>query len=119
MAAQSEAARKNLPVAAHRIGGQGLKRLYRRRVQVIEHMYMRTLQDAEWSANSKCIVDFTPVFSWIRRARKPCRQTMHTGFAKPAARPGKTEALMSTGVPYVLGNRMLTMVICTARLDMR
>ena len=38
--AVSEAARKNLPVAAHCIGGQGLKDCIDGGVQVIEHMYM-------------------------------------------------------------------------------
>lgn len=102
--AVSEAARKNLPVAAHCIGGQGLKDCIDGGVQVIEHMYMCTPQDAEWLANSKCIVDFTSgIFLdptreetlsannayWVRKNRPRVRERL--------------KLLMSTGVPYVLG----------------
>lgn len=102
--AVSEAARKNLPVAAHCIGGQGLKDCIDGGVQVIEHMYMCTPQDAEWLTNSKCIVDFTSgIFL------DPTREETLSANNAYRVRKNRTRVrerlklLMSTGVPYVLG----------------
>lgn len=102
--AVSEAARKNLPVAAHCIGGQGLKDCIDGGVQVIEHMYMCTPQDAEWLANSKCIVDFTSgiFLDPMREETLSATNAYRVRKNRPRVRE-RLKLLMSTGVPYVLG----------------
>ena len=102
--AVSEAARKNLPVAAHCIGGQGLKDCIDGGVQVIEHMYMCTPQDAEWLANSKCIVDFTSgiFLDPTREETLSANNAYRVRKNRPRVRE-RLKLLMSTGVPYVLG----------------
>lgn len=102
--AVSEAARKNLPVAAHCIGGQGLKDCIDGGVQVIEHMYMCTPQDAEWLANSKCIVDFTSgiFLDPTREETLSENNAYRVRKNRPRVRE-RLKLLMSTGVPYVLG----------------
>lgn len=102
--AVNEAARKNLPVAAHCIGGQGLKDCIDGGVQVIEHMYMCTPQDAEWLANSKCIVDFTSgiFLDPTREETLSANNAYRVRKNRPRVRE-RLKLLMSTGVPYVLG----------------
>ena len=102
--AVNEAARKNLPVAAHCIGGQGLKDCIDGGVQVIEHMYMCTQQDAEWLANSKCIVDFTSgiFLDPTREETLSANNAYRVRKNRPRVRE-RLKLLMSTGVPYVLG----------------
>ena len=102
--AVNEAARKNLPVAAHCIGGQGLKDCIDGGVQVIEHMYMCTPQDAEWLANSKCIVDFTSgiFLDPTREETLSENNAYRVRKNRPRVRE-RLKLLMSTGVPYVLG----------------
>ena len=102
--AVSEAARNNLPVAAHCIGGQGLKDCIDGGVQVIEHMYMCTPQDAEWLANSKCIVDFTSgiFLDPTREETLSANNAYRVRKNRPRVRE-RLKLLMSTGVPYVLG----------------
>ena len=102
--AVSEAARKNLPVAAHCIGGQGLKDCIDGGVQVIEHMYMCTPQDAEWLANSKCIVDFTSgiFLDPTREETLSANNAYRVRKNRPRVRE-RLKLLMSPGVPYVLG----------------
>lgn len=102
--AVNEAARKNLPVAAHCIGGQGLKDCIDGGVQVIEHMYMCTPQDAEWLANSKCIVDFTSgiFLDPTREETLSANNAYQVRKNRPRVRE-RLKLLMSTGVPYVLG----------------
>lgn len=102
--AVNEAARKNIPVAAHCIGGQGLKDCIDGGVQVIEHMYMCTPQDAEWLANSKCIVDFTSgiFLDPTREETLSANNAYRVRANRPRVRE-RLKLLMSTGVPYVLG----------------
>lgn len=102
--AVNEGARKNIPVAAHCIGGQGLKDCIDGGVQVIEHMYMCTPQDAEWLANSKCIVDFTSGIFLDPTREETLSETNAYRVRKnrPRVRE-RLKLLMSTGVPYVLG----------------
>lgn len=102
--AVNEAARKNIPVAAHCIGGQGLKDCIDGGVQVIEHMYMCTPQDAEWLANSKCIVDFTSgiFLDPTREETLSANNAYRVRKNRPRVRE-RLKLLMSTGVPYVLG----------------
>lgn len=57
--AVSEGARLNTPVAAHCIGGEGLKNCINAGVEVIEHMYAATDEDIQLLKNSKCWVDLT------------------------------------------------------------
>lgn len=57
--AVEEAAKLNIPVAAHCIGGQGLRDCIAAGVEVIEHVYAATEEDAECLVKSDCWVDFT------------------------------------------------------------
>lgn len=100
----NEGARKNIPVAAHCIGGQGLKNCIDGGVQVIEHMYMCTPQDAEWLANSNCIVDFTSgiFLDPTREETLSENNAYRVRRNRPRVRE-RLQLLMSTGVPYVLG----------------
>lgn len=102
--AVNEGARKNIPVAAHCIGGQGLKDCIDGGVQVIEHMYMCTPQDAEWLANSNCIVDFTSgiFLDPTREETLSATNAYRVRKNRPRVRE-RLKLLMSTGVPYVLG----------------
>ena len=88
--AVSEAARKNLPVAAHCIGGQGLKDCIDGGVQVIEHMYT---------------VSYTHLRAHARG--NPVGKQCVPGSQKPAARPGKTEASDEYRCSVCSGNRCL------------
>lgn len=106
--AVSEAARKNLPVAAHCIGGQGLKDCIDGGVQVIEHMYMCTPQDAEWLANSKCIVDFTSgIFLDPTREETLSANNAYRVRKNRPRVPGKTEASDEYRCSVCSGNRCL------------
>ena len=102
--AVNEGARKNIPVAAHCIGGQGLKDCIDGGVQVIEHMYLCTPEDAELLAKSDCTVDFTSgIFLDTSREEtlSPANATK-VRLNRERVRE-RLKLLMSTGVPYVLG----------------
>ena len=102
--AVNEGAKKNTPVAAHCIGGQGLKDCIDGGVQVIEHMYMCTPQDAEWLAKSNCVVDFTSgiFLDPTREETLSANNAYRVRKNRPRVRE-RLKLLMSTGVPYVLG----------------
>lgn len=105
--AVSEAARKNLPVAAHCIGGQGLKDCidggYRSlSICICAPRRMRN----GWQIPNVLLI-LLPVFSWIRRARNPVGKQCIPGSQKPAARPGKTEASDEYRCSVCSGNRCL------------
>lgn len=57
--AVSEGKRLNIPVAAHCIGGEGLKNCINAGVEVIEHAYAVTDEDVELLKQSDCWIDLT------------------------------------------------------------
>jgi len=102
--AVNEAARKGLTVSTHCIGGQGLKDCIDGGVQVIEHMYLCTPEDADRLAASNCTVDFTSgIFLDPTREETLSPANAHkVRLNRPRVRE-RLKLLMSTGVPYVLG----------------
>ncbi len=101
--AVSEAARKNLPVAAHCIGGQGLK-------DCIDGGYrslsicicaLRRMRNG-WQIPNVLLIYFR-YFPGSDARGNPVGKQCIPGSQKPAARPGKTKASDEYGVPYVLG----------------
>lgn len=57
--AVSEGKRLNIPVAAHCIGGEGLRNCINAGVEVIEHAYAVTDEDVELLKQSDCWIDLT------------------------------------------------------------
>ncbi len=102
--AVEEGARANVPVAAHCIGGQGLKNCIDGGVQVIEHMYMASQQDVEWLLASNCVVDLTSgIFL------DPSRESFLSPANAEKVKKNRVRVrrnvkrIIDAGIPFVLG----------------
>lgn len=102
--AVSEGARLGIPVAAHCIGGQGLKDCIEGGVQVIEHMYMATEQDVELLAASNCVVDLTSgiFLDPSREAFLSPSNARKVRLNRPRVRENVAR-ILKAGLPFVLG----------------
>ena len=102
--AVSEGARLGVPVAAHCIGGQGLKDCIDGGVKVIEHMYMATEQDVEWLAASDCVVDLTSgiFLDSSREAFLSPGNAEKIRRNRPRVRENAAR-IIRAGLPFVLG----------------
>ncbi len=117
--AVSEGARLGVPVAAHCIGGQGLKDCIDGGVKVIEHMYMATEQDVEWLAASDCIVDLTSGI-FLDSSRESFLSPANAEKIRrnrPRVRENITR-IIRAGLPFVLGTDA-TMAIFTVKWSMQ
>lgn len=102
--AVSEGARLNIPVAAHCIGGEGLKNCVNAGVEVIEHMYAATDEDIQLLKNSKCWVDLTSGI-FMDPSREEFLSAENTKKTQ-LCRKGVTECLrkvVKAKIPFVLG----------------
>ena len=91
-------------MAAHCIGGQGLKDCIEGGVQVIEHMYMATEQDVELLAASNCVVDLTSGI-FLDPSREAFLSPSNAGkvrLNRPRVRENVAR-ILKAGLPFVLG----------------
>ena len=102
--AVSEAARKNLPVAAHCIGGQGLKNCIDGGGQGIGPIYIWTPPGGGGVGNFQRFFGFSSgSFLGPTPGGNPAAKNAYRGAKNPPAGRERLKLLMSTGVPYVLG----------------
>lgn len=102
--AVNEGARLNIPVAAHCIGGQGLKDCITGGVEVIEHMYMASEQDTELLAASNCWVDLTSgiFLDPSREAFLSPANARKVRLNRERVRQN-VKRIIDAGIPFVLG----------------
>lgn len=99
-----EAKRKNIPTAAHCIGGMGLKNCVENGISVIEHMYAASDEDIEILKNSDCWVDLTSGIYLDAAREEFVSEAMAAKYRKGRQEVAENiSKLIKSGVRFVIG----------------